>query len=554
LKLEVAMPTNWRVYDSSTVLSALDKTEFPGFFGNIVVGPNEAAVIIRIGKIEQTITASSQNTSGIWDNFKRLWGGSPDLEVIFVDTSPLDFSFYIGSSDRRETGIQIGQLTESREDAYRTLEDRARNRIDTTNLTVTALTRDGQSISAEVNVTLRIDVDDANLLTGLLRGKRALADWDIAALVRDELLAKSFVPLIGQHSGSEIRGNQTLMAEIGQSAELTMRHTFDLYGLNLINMYVNWGLTEEDDLMIAEGLKDRQERALEFDHTRNLREQQRELDVEHQRVSNLHQLKTLEAQGEVELQAIILASEINRDQLIDGKRVSETAITAQVRELELDIERKESLLAIETRKAEADAQFVIQERQIRFQQEMKGLEEERDTQTLSELNKLQLERQAAKAQSELEIARQQAESTQEALTTRLDAAVERTAEEQRTMRELMGSAGSADPEVLREMLRQGTDREYLEGSDSKMASRADAQRPTSPSPVGSTDQGVTPSSPPQMPQPAKLECASCQTSLQPGWKLCPHCGTSVDSLCRNCSNVLQAGWNNCPVCGLAANR
>ena len=155
------MPTNWRVYDSSTVLSALDKTEFPGFFRNIVVGPNEAAVIIRNGKIEKTVTASSKNTSGIWDNFKRLWGGTPELEVIFVDTSPLDFSFYIGSSDRREDGIQTGQLSESRDDAYRTLEDRSRNRIDTTNLTVTALTSDGQNVSAEVNVTLKIEkVDD----------------------------------------------------------------------------------------------------------------------------------------------------------------------------------------------------------------------------------------------------------------------------------------------------------------------------------------------------------------------------------------------------------
>ena len=58
-------------------------------------------------------------------------------------------------------GIQTGQLSESRDDAYRTLEDRSRNRIDTTNLTVTALTSDGQNVSAEVNVTLTIEkVDD----------------------------------------------------------------------------------------------------------------------------------------------------------------------------------------------------------------------------------------------------------------------------------------------------------------------------------------------------------------------------------------------------------
>tara|TARA_Y100000590_G_scaffold95960_1_gene108937 strand:- start:6348 stop:7994 length:1647 start_codon:yes stop_codon:yes gene_type:complete len=543
------MPTNWRVYDSSTVLSALDKTEFPGFFGNIVVGPNEAAVIIRNGKIEQTITASSQNTSGIWDNFKRLWGGKPDLEVIFVDTSPLDFSFYIGSSDRREDGIQTGHLSESRDDAYRTLEDRSRNRIDTTTLTITALTSDGQNVSAEVNVTLKIEVDDAALLTGLLRGKRALADWDIAALVRDELLAKSFVPLIGRHSGSDIRGNQNLMNEIVQSAESTMRHTFDLYGLNLINMYVNWGLTAEDKLMIAEGQKDREDRALEFDHTRTLREQQRELELEHQRISNLQQLESLEAAGEVELQEIILAGEINRDQMRDGKRVSETAINAQVREIELDIERKASLLAIDTKKAEADAQFAIQERQGRFDQEMKALEEEREMQRLTDLNRLQLERQSSKAQSDLDIAKQQAEATQEALRARLDASATRTEEEQRTLRELMGAAGSADPAVLQEMLRQGTDREYVEGSDSKMASRADAQRPSSPSPVSDTTNNTPPPNAAPSPASQGAACSTCHTPLQPGWKLCPSCGTTVAQLCRNCSEELQASWVSCPHCG-----
>jgi predicted RNA-binding Zn-ribbon protein involved in translation (DUF1610 family) len=548
------MPTNWRVYDSSTVLSALDKTEFPGFFRNIVVGPNEAAVIIRNGKIEKTVTASSKNTSGIWDNFKRLWGGTPEIEVVFVDTSPLDFSFYIGSSDRREGGIQAGQLSESRDDAYRTLEARSRNRIDTTNLTVTALTSDGQNVSAEVNVTLKIEVDDAHLLTGLLRGKRALADWDIAALVRDELLAKSFVPLIGQHSGSAIRGNQTLMTEIAQSAESTMRHTFDLYGLKLINMYVNWGLTAEDELMIAEGLKDREERALKFDHTRTLQEQQRELDLEHQRVSNLQQLKTLGAQGDVELQEIILAGEINRDQLLDGKRVSDAAITAQVRELELDIKRKESLLEIDTQKAEEDVRFAIEERQTRFKQEMKGLEDKRETQRMAELNRLQIERQATKTQSDLEISLQQAAATQEALKARLDASATRSQEEQKTIRELMGSAGTADPEVLREMLRQGTDREYVEGSDNKMASRADAQRPSAPSLIDNIGQNITPVSPTPTTYQAGIVCVSCQTPLQPDWKLCPSCGTTALQRCRNCSKELQASWVSCPQCGFPTKR
>ena len=32
-------------------------------------------------------------------------------------------------------------------------------------------------------------------------------------------------------------------------------------------MYVNWGLTDEDELVIEEGRRDREARAIDFDHT-----------------------------------------------------------------------------------------------------------------------------------------------------------------------------------------------------------------------------------------------------------------------------------------------
>ena len=102
------MSINWRVYGSSTVVSSLDKSEFNGFFKNIVVGPNEAAVIIKDCKIEDTISGTRKNTTGIWDKFKNIWGRSPDLQIVFVDTSPIDFTFYLGTSARQETGAEIG--------------------------------------------------------------------------------------------------------------------------------------------------------------------------------------------------------------------------------------------------------------------------------------------------------------------------------------------------------------------------------------------------------------------------------------------------------------
>jgi len=573
------MTVNWRIYGSSTVACSLDKAEFPGFFRNIIVGPNEAAVIIRDGKIEQAITGTRRSTSGLWDNFKKLWGRSSDLHVVLVDTSPIELAFYVGSSSRRENGAETGQISESREDAYLTIESRSRRRIDTADLTIMALTRDGQNISAEINVTLRLKADDAPLLTGLLRGRHAIADWDIAALVRDELLAKALVPLIGQHTGSEIRGNQEIMSEISQLSEITLRNKFDLYGLELINMYVNWGLTEEDELVIAEGCKDREARAIEFDHTRNVRDKERELVLERQRVTNLQELSHLEASGDVDLQEIILAGEISRDNLVDGKRINQASVNVQVKELELDIQQKESLLRVETVKADADARFAIEQRQALFDQELKNMESDRSQRTMTEesqrdiaemteLTRLQIERQNAKTQNELQSSRQTSESDQATLRARLDASMSRNQEEQRTLRELMSSAGSADPSVLREMLKQGTNREIIEGSDAKMESHSSAQRaPEGPeaednkpdpqvqeNPVDSKKVTHNTTDNDQNAGITGTRCTACSMPIQDGWKVCPSCGKAVNARCQNCSTEIQVGWNNCPVCGLGTAR
>ena len=572
------MSIDWRVYGPSTVVSSLHKSELNGFFRNIVVGPNEAAVIIRDGEIETTLTGTRSNTSGLWDNFKKLWGRSSDLQVIYVDTAPIDLTFYIGKSSRQESGTEIGKLSESREDAYKTIEDRTRARVDKTDLTISALTNDGQHISAEISLTLHVLTNDAQLLTTLLRGGTAIADWDIAALVKDELLAKAFVPVIGQHAGSEIRGNQVLLKQISQSAESLLTDKFELFGLELINMYVNWGLTDEDELVIEEGRKDREARAIDFDHTRKIREQERELELERQRVSNLTGLKKLEAEGEAEEAEMVLASEIDREHLVDGKRISQEKITAQVKEIKSGIAQKEELLRIETEKTGADARFAIAQRQALFDQELKQREEERRQQRLDsesqrdfsemrDLTRLQTERQETKRLAEQEAARQSAEADHEKLKTRLDASQARSQEEQRTLREVMGASGSADPSVLREMLRQGTDREFTEATDAKMESRSKAQRAKNQSELLREQQDMDAADSKENAEPGRTNaphqgksvsvteptCESCSSLIQTGWKVCPSCGTPIERRCSNCSTKLQAEWNNCPVCGLDTN-
>ena len=550
-----------------------------------MVGPNEAAVIIRDGEIETTLTGTRSNTSGLWDNFKKLWGRSSDLQVIYVDTAPIDLTFYIGKSSRQESGTEIGKLSESREDAYKTIEDRTRARVDKTDLTISALTKDGQHISAEISLTLHVLTNDAQLLTTLLRGGTAIADWDIAALVKDELLAKSFIPIIGQHAGSEIRGNQVLLTHISQSAESLLADKFELFGLELISMRVLWGLTDEDELVIEQGRKEREEKGIEFDHTRKIREQERGLELDRLRASSLIDLRKLDAEGDAEEAELILVAELNRENLVDGKRVDQAKITAEVRDLELAITQKENQLRIDTGKSEADARLAIAQRRIDTEQreaemrfeigqrqaiadhDLKQRSEEDRQQTLN----TESQRKRSEMQALTDMHRQkQADrraSEQDTLQTQLDASLKQSELDQRTVRDTMLNAGSADPTVLREILKQGTDRvlQNKRGSGVEDNTYQSASEDESPAPVGPTCKScssaieigwkVCPScgtpTAEQLPTRAGPVCKSCSSAIEIGWKVCPSCATPIERQCRNCSRQLEQGWNSCPFCGLS---
>lgn len=51
-------------------------------------------------------------------------------------------------------------------------------------------------------------------------------------------------------------------------------------------------------------------------------------------------------------------------------------------------------------------------------------------------------------------------------------------------------------------------------------------------------------------QTASQRCQKCSAQVERGWKLCPRCGTSLESNCVACGEALQADWKMCPHCGV----
>ncbi len=617
------MANKWRVYGSETVAAALSKEELPGFSRQVQVGPSEAALIIRSGILEEVITESRLSTSGIGDRLAGFFGRAASIEVIFADTSPFELVFFLGEAtrvDQREELQSVGTATAisaslsgiagTRDDVFGILETKAGSQTDTASVSIAALTADREPVNAQVRLTVRVDLDDVELLAKMLRGKAALAVWDIAALVRDELIAKVLVPKVARYRAEELRGNSALLNELDESTARELGNTFDLWGLRLENFSLLWGLTEQERADIEQTRGRREEEARDFAHQRYLREQDRKLEIDRTRLGNLHELKEAEARGDEQLKEILLVAEIDREQLMDGQRLDSAKIDAQIRSVELGIEREEANLRLDVEHQQADMQLDIQRREAQNRLEELEAQSRLEMSEMEQMVNLQSRRRAEKHIQSLEMRRLEIESDfarrrqdQESLFARRQQDVEMTRERMRMQEALIArglDAGAADSSVLISMLEQATEQEYARTSDAKVQARSEADaarysvenireeqdrerahqaemtrlsaqmmeaskqipvpgsvQPPFPAPAAPPlAQGPTinvtsgPAAPPPY-QSASATCPSCSAPVQSAWKVCPQCGNGLapDPQCPSCNQAVQPGWMACPFCG-----
>ena len=617
------MANGWRAYGPNTVAAALDKRELPGFSRQVRVGPSEAALMIRDGKLEEVVTESRLATSGVGDRVAGMFGRAADIQVIFVDTSPFELVLFLGEATRNEQSESIESReaaaglsasrsgsASTRDDVYNILEAGFGSQTDTASVSIVALTADREPIGAQVRLTVRVDLDDVDLLARLLHGKAALAVWDVAALVRDELIAKVLVPKIAQYRADELRGNVGLLRELDESTEKELGNTFGLWGLTLENFSLLWGLTEQERAEIDQARGRREEEASDFAHQRQLREQERELELESTHLSNLHELKQVDARGDEALKEVYLCGEIDREQLMDGQRLDTAKIDAQIRIVELGIERDEASLRLDVERQQADLQLDVQQREAQNRMAELEAQSRLEMDEMEKMVNLQSRRKAQKHLEALEARRLEIESDfarrkqeQESLFAQRQQDVEMTRERMRMQEALIArglDAGAADSSVLKTMLEQATEQEYARSSDSMVQSRSEAQSarhsvenireeqdrerahqaemtrlsadmmeaskqnpvvqppaypPTPPPAAPPPSQGPTinvnagSQTPPASAAPAA--CPACSAPVQSAWKACPQCGNNlgIDPQCPACSQTIQPGWKACPFCG-----
>ena len=594
------MATNWRVYGSETVAAVLDKAELPGFYRDAIVGPNEAALVIRNGRLEEVVTEVRLGALGFRDRLKGLIGRDSDVQVIFVDTSPFDLTFFLGESTRGEQGgfrqdqqstVQRGSnitMGAERTGGASTAQGSSvQSQLDSASVAIEALTSDRQFVSAQIRLTFAIGIDDAESVARLLRGRTALAVADIAALIRDELISKVLVPMVARNRADELRGNKGLLSEISGATERELSTAAGLWGLTLHNFFLNWGVTDQERAEIEEARKRREEETAEFAHQRVIRERERGLDLERTRLNNLQELKVLDVRGGEELKEVYLNSEIDRAQLLDGQRVSVAGVDAQIRSIEMGIRREEADLQAEIDQRRKEMELENQRRQSQLRLEELEGQSRLEMSELEHAVNLQSRRREERHLQDLERERQ-----------RLDLSRERIRSQESIIARALDT-GAADASVLRTLLEQSTDQEYAQTSDAMVQARSEAQaaryslevareeqdrershqadmtrlssdmmeaskqNPTVVTPGLPFYGGIHPAAPGNVthvnnvPGPAAAPeapasvCPSCATSVQGGAKFCPHCGSSMAAVpqCPGCKSSVEPSWKHCPNCG-----
>ncbi len=620
------MPTNWRVYKQHTVAAKLDRSDLPGFFGKkVVVGINEAAIVLRDGEPMGIVTEAKVKVADFFDQFLSVFKAGADISVYFADLSPFDLMIFLGehstTTESAQTGSlslnsHIGDLASAK--AIGWLDEQQEqeslsttSQVDVSQVTVLALSADREVIQASCRIRLRVDTEKVKDFLALVKGKKGLATWDIAALLRDELLAKVLVPELSRQQSSDLRGNRDIIARLEQLATESLAKSLNSFGLLLEDFSINWGLTDDERDEITKKRAERQEIALEFSKTRQLAHLSRSQEIEKTRLANLQELKTAQATGNEEMKRLLLASELQRDLLLKNHQVDAALIDGQIREITLKIEKSESLARLERRKAEEELRLEIEDREFKQKHSARLAGLDASDKEMWSMVKMQIEMANQKHDREMSLRRQESEANFRTMQAdiedryqqrklKLDESRDRMAMMERLVSQGL-STGQADASVLNTMLQQATEQEYATTSDAKVKFRSRAQAAgnnldtfrtaqaderthqlgmtqlsadlmaaakQSPSPIimpgvpashstsGSPVIINNPASPalnkPQSSFGSNSSCPACHQAVQPAWKACPHCGESLRAtqpVCSNCQSPIQAHWKACPACG-----
>jgi len=212
----------WRENPDEELAKIFKRSELSTFWStniSLVIEPGETLVWIRDGQIEETVTQTRlNNVAGGFRNWiASKNSGGKDIQMLIIDNKP--FEIVIGA------------------DGY---------------------TKDDLEQTGIARLTLRLNHEQANRLTGMLKEKAVkatkgffrkrevitgyetkLTRTDIEQMMAAEARAKVFGPVIKKFESTDF-GSRQLVGKVETAAQIELRKTLELWGMSLENIYVEW--------------------------------------------------------------------------------------------------------------------------------------------------------------------------------------------------------------------------------------------------------------------------------------------------------------------------
>ncbi len=205
------MARDWKWQHSENIIARkINKSELQGFRRtDVILGPNEAGVLIQDGKIDDTITQTRvrEFTPNILNKIMDIIFGSHDSDLLLVNTSLLDIEDYLIDIVNAENKEQSGKYT----------------------------------------FRFKINLNEISKVFNLIGGAKKLTKLDLKNKLKTEVMGDIFSPIISKYSEMELRNNKKIIEEIENEVYTSMRKTFNMWGLSLISLHIMWSTSKKED-------------------------------------------------------------------------------------------------------------------------------------------------------------------------------------------------------------------------------------------------------------------------------------------------------------------
>lgn len=382
---------SWKIDLEEDLVRLIRTKELNDFWNkeiDFIVGPGESAVLIRDGRIEDVVTQKKlKNVAGGFRNWlgDRLRTRS-DLDLLFVDNKPFQ--------------VEVG---------------------------IDGLTKDDLAQNGIAKLTLRLEHEKSNRITGMLREREirrkrgffrksvlegyetALTKSEVEQMVSEEARSTIFNKIIRKYEAKDLGSSDSIDAEIATASRLELKKTLDLWGMNIENIYVSWSLNAFQVWRAQRApttwIKDAEMEEAE-------KEMDKKIEYERRRRLRLREAEEDELMSEADFKK--------------KKRAIERELEEQERDFEMESLEKDRKFAEKEREwSEADAAKEMEQRQKEVELADSDAVRKRDTETKELEHQTKVDIGKAKLESDVDTIKTDSELSKKRKTVELDADIER---------------------------------------------------------------------------------------------------------------------------------